>query len=348
MNILVTGGAGFIGSHFVLRHKEQFPDDLIIVLDKLTYAGNKAFLDPVINRIRFIQGDITDFELMTELIKKYGIDMIVNFAAETHVDRSIKNSVPFIHTNILGVESLIEVCKIHPDIRLLHISTDEVYGDIADAERPRTIEDALWPSSPYAASKASGDLLIIAAMRTYNVKACISRCTNNYGPHQALEKFIPTVIRHALKDEKIPIYAEGKNKRDWLYVTDHCDALELLLGNDEVFKRSSLRAGYGRQAAISDQRSAGSIFNISADAERENIEVAKMLLKILGKPESLLSFVPDRPGHDWRYALDSSTIRELGWKPKISFEEGLKKTVEWYRQRMDNGQRTMDNTRKGA
>ena len=309
MNLLVTGGAGFIGSHFVLRHIEKYPEDTVIVLDKLTYAGNKAFLEPVLNRIRFVQGDIVDFELVAQLLQRYAIESIVNFAAETHVDRSIKNAVPFLHANVLGVQSLIEACRTHPDILLFHISTDEVYGDLQDDEAPRQPEDPLRPSSPYAASKASGDLLLRAAARTFGLRTRISRCTNNYGPHQAGEKFIPTVIRHALKNEPVPIYAAGKNKRDWLYVTDHCDAIELLLRQKE---------------------GDGQVFTVSADEERENIAVAKAVLAILGKPESLLQFVPDRPGHDWRYALDSSETRALGWKPLVGFEEGLRKTVEWY------------------
>lgn len=310
MNLLVTGGAGFIGSHFVLRHKEQFPDDLIVVLDQLTYAGNKAFLEPVLNRIRFVQGDIADVELVSQLILRYEIDTIVNFAAETHVDRSIKNAVPFIHTNIVGVQALIEVLKAAPHVRLLHISTDEVYGDISDADAPRKVGDPLYPSSPYAASKASGEMLLLAAMRTWKLKVAITRCTNNYGPHQADEKFIPTVVRNAVKNEKIPLYGSGKNKRDWLYVTDHTDALEMILKTEWA---------------------SPAIFNISADDERQNVDVAKMILSILGKSDDLISFVDDRPGHDWRYALDSSNTRKLGWSPKVSFDEGLKKTVEWYR-----------------
>ncbi len=310
MNLLVTGAAGFIGSHFVLRHIERFPDDTVVVLDTLGHGADKTFLDPVLHRIRFIQGDIADFELVSKLAQTYGIECIVNFAAETHVDRSIESSVPFLHSNIIGVQSLVEVCRKNPSILLYHISTDEVYGDQEDGERARTVEDALWPSSPYAASKASGDLLILAAMRTYGIRARISRCTNNYGPHQAAEKFIPTIIRNALSNQPIPVYAQGKNKRDWLYVSDHCDAIETILHAD----------GFD-----------GHLFNISADDERENIEVAKAVLKILGKPESLIQFVADRPGHDWRYAVDSSATRALGWKPAVSFTEGLRKTVGWYK-----------------
>ncbi len=312
MNLLVTGAAGFIGSHFVLRHKELFPDDTIVVLDNMTYAANKAFLDPVISRIRFAEGDIADPDLVGEMVKKYAIDAIVNFAAETHVDRSIENALPFIHTNILGVQSLIEVCRANPQLLLLHISTDEVYGDQTDDEAGRKEDDALRPSSPYAASKASGDLLLLAAARTYGLRIRITRCTNNYGPHQASEKFMPTVIRSALGNQKIPLYGKGENKRDWLYVGDHCDAVELVLAADDID---------------------GWVLNVSANEERQNIEVARTILSVLGKPESLISFVPDRPGHDWRYAVDSSLIRKLGWKPKVSFEEGIAKTVEWYRKK---------------
>ncbi|MDD4319276.1 MAG: dTDP-glucose 4,6-dehydratase [Candidatus Peribacteraceae bacterium] len=312
MNLLVTGGAGFIGSHFVLRHIAQRPDDTVVVLDKLTYAADKEFLDPVNERIRFYKGDIIDVQVVSEIIRRYDIDAIVNFAAETHVDRSIADPIPFLHTNILGMQSLIEVCKLFPKTLLLHISTDEVYGDLEDGERARKPDDPLTPSSPYAASKAAGDLLLLAAVRTYGIRARITRCTNNYGPHQASEKFIPTVIRNALAGKPVPIYATGKNKRDWLFVYDHCDAIEFLLTRDDID---------------------GRVFHVSADAERENMDVAKTLLRLLGKPETLLQSVPDRPGHDWRYALDSSELRGLGWKPAVTFEEGLKKTVDWYVER---------------
>jgi dTDP-glucose 4,6-dehydratase len=311
MNLLVTGGAGFIGSHFVLRHCAQSPDDTVIVIDKLTYAADKSLLDPVINRIRFIEGDIVDTPLVSEMLKRYGIDAIVNFAAETHVDRSIKNATPFLYSNVLGVQSLIEAVKLDPQVLLFHVSTDEVYGDQRDDEAPRIEADALKPSSPYAASKASSEMLIHAAVRTYGIRARVSRCTNNYGPHQAKEKFLPTVVRSILNNEKIPLYGKGLNKRDWLYVGDHCDAIELLLreGKD------------------------GEIYNVSADDEKANIEVAKTVLSLMGKGEDLLSFVPDRPGHDWRYAVDSSKIRAMGWNPQVSFDEGLRHTVEWYRRK---------------
>jgi dTDP-glucose 4,6-dehydratase len=298
---------------------DQFPEDSVIVLDKLTYAADKHLLDPVWDRITFVQGDIVDQSLVTKLLEEHDIDTIVNFAAESHVDNSIRDAAPFLKTNILGVQSLIEVCKAHRGVRLLHISTDEVYGDIDDSDPPRRVEDPLFPSSPYAASKAAAEMLVMAAMRTYQIPACVTRCTNNYGPHQADEKFIPTIIRHALKNQPIPVYAEGKNKRDWLYVTDHTDALEIILRTDWAFRDSKIKSGH--------------IFNISAESERQNIDVARTILAILGKPEKLISFVKDRPGHDWRYALDSSGVRKLGWAPKVSWEEGTKKTVDWYRKK---------------
>lgn len=309
MNLLVTGGAGFIGSHFVLRHIAQHPDDTIVVLDRLTYAADKALLDPVIKRIRFMQEDIADPEVLDLLVKRYAIDTIVNFAAETHVDRSIQNAVPFIHTNILGVQSLIEVCKRHPELLLVHISTDEVYGDLRDGDPPFAVDSPLRPNSPYAATKAAGDFLLLAAVRTFCIRARITRCANNYGPHQDRTKLLPVIILHAIKDEKIPIYGEGKQKRDWLYVTDHTDAIERVL----------------------EQGKDGSVTLISAHDERANIDVARLVLDALGKSYDLIQFVPDRPGHDWRYASDSSSIRALGWKPAVTFEEGIRETTEWYR-----------------
>lgn len=309
MNILVTGGAGFIGSHFVLRHKAQYPDDLVVVLDAMRTGSDKSFLAPVIDRIRFIEGDIADAGLVEEILGRYEIETIVNFAAETHVDRSIDNAIPFLHTNVIGVQSLIEVCRKHPKVLLLHVSTDEVYGDLLDTDEPKRENDPLRPSSPYAATKASGDLLVLAAVRTYGIRARITRCTNNYGPHQASEKFIPTVIRHALQDQSIPLYGTGKNKRDWLFVHDHCDAIEVVLQTTGVD---------------------GWIFNVSANAERDNLAIAQTILSHLQKPTDRIKLVADRPGHDWRYALNSDVLRELGWQPKVTFEEGMKKTIDWY------------------
>lgn len=311
MNLLVTGAAGFIGSHYVLRHVEQFPQDKIVVLDKLTYAADKSFLDPVMGAVFFMEGDIADKKLVTSIVEGHNIDVIINFAAESHVDNSISDATPFLHTNVVGTQNLVEVCRDHKDILLLHVSTDEVFGDIDDSAQPHTVDDQLKPSSPYAASKAAAEMMVLAGIRTHGIRARITRCTNNYGPHQHSEKLIPTIVRKALQDEKVPIYAQGKNKRDWLYVTDHTDAIEIILqkGKD------------------------GEIYHISADDERQNIDVAKKVLALLDKKEDLIEFVKDRPGHDWRYALDSSNTRALGWKPKVSFEEGLKNTVEWYKSR---------------
>lgn len=317
-NILVTGGAGFIGSHFVLRHREKRPEDRIIVLDKFTYAADPQFLAPVRDTVEVVQGDIVDVETVAKLVHLHNIDVIVNFAAESHVDRSIDNATPFLHTNVIGTQALLEVCRAAGDIRLLHVSTDEVYGDLEDDDPPSSANDPLRPSSPYSASKAAGEMFVMAAMRTYGTRACITRCTNNFGPHQAAEKFMPTVIRRALAGQPVPIYGTGKNTRDWLYVTDHCDALELVLQTDWLFHDPDIGTGH--------------IVNISADDERRNIDVAKDILRILGKPESLITLVNDRPGHDWRYALDSSAIRKLGWKPEVGFEEGVKKTIAWFKQ----------------
>jgi dTDP-glucose 4,6-dehydratase len=314
MNLLVTGAAGFIGSHFVLRYVASHPDDSVVVLDKLTYAADKSFLDPIAEKITFVEGDIADQELVGKLVIDHSIDTIVNFAAESHVDNSISDATPFLHTNVIGTQAIIEVVKANPKVRLLHISTDEVYGDVGDDDPSCTVDDKLNPSSPYSASKAASEMLVLAAIRTFDIQAVITRCTNNYGPHQADEKFIPTVIRNALQDQPVPIYGTGKNKRDWIYVGDHCDAIETLLTVDWK----------------ADQRS---IFNVGIDREFENIEVAKMILTLLDKPHDLITFVEDRKGHDWRYAVDSSGTRTLGWSPKMDFEQGLKETIDWYKKK---------------
>lgn len=325
MNLLVTGAAGFIGSHFVLRHRAAHPSDTIIVLDKLTYAADKEFLTPVASAITFVEGDIADQALVSSLTEKHDIESIINFAAESHVDNSISDATPFLHTNVIGTQALIEVVKNHPGVRLLHVSTDEVYGDIGSEDAPRKVGDPLFPSSPYAASKAAAELLVMAAMRTFKIHACVTRCTNNYGPHQADEKFIPTVIRSALTNTKIPVYGDGKNKRDWIYVTDHCDALEKILQTDFAFWDENVQS-----TNPNDTSGSGHFFNIGIDKEWENIEVVKTILNLLGKPHDLIGFVEDRKGHDWRYALDSSSTRALGWEPKVRFEEGLQKTIDWY------------------
>ncbi len=315
MAILITGGAGFIGSNFVLRYVRGHSQEPVIVLDKLTYAANQKYLDPIATSIRFIHGDIADTPLVEALVKEHGIDTILNFAAETHVDRSIDDPSPFLTTNVLGVASLIEVCRRNSSIHLVHVSTDEVYGDLEDGERAKLPEDPLRPSSPYAASKAAGDLLLLAAKRTYGIRLNIIRCTNNYGPHQASEKFIPTVVRCALENQPIPIYSSGHNSRDWLFVEDHCAAIEQVLG---------LPAD------------APTILHIAANEERRNIDVAKMILDILGVSHNLLTSVPDRPGHDWRYALDASYLLKQGWKPRISFTEGIQRTINWYKQALQS------------
>ena len=307
MNLLVTGGAGFIGSHFVLRHVKQHPNDKVVVLDALTYAANRSFLDPVKGKVLFVEGDIVG-TLVEQLVDDHSIDVIVNFAAETHVDRSIQDEIPFIHSNILGAHSLIEVCKKHKDLLLVHVSTDEVYGEVLDGEEACNLNTPLRPGNPYAATKAAADLMFLAAARTFGIRVRITRCTNNYGPHQDSSKLLPVVISKAMRDEKIPIYGEGKQKRDWLFVTDHTDAVEMVVQKGED----------------------GQIYLISADQNRENIEVAKTVLKILEKPEDLIEFVKDRPGHDWNYALDNSSIKALGWEPQVEFSEGVKKTVDWF------------------
>lgn len=321
MTILVTGGAGFIGSHYVLRHVRQYPNDRVIVLDALTYAANRSFLDPVADAITFIEGDIADLPLLEKLVQEYEIETIVNFAAETHVDRSIANAVPFLHSNVLGVQSLIELCKKHPSLLLVHISTDEVYGDLRDDEPSFSLRSSVRPSSPYAATKASGDLLLLAAVRTYGIRVRITRCTNNYGPHQDRSKLLPVIIVRALLNQPIPIYGEGKQKRDWLYVTDHTDAIEL----------------------VREHGKDGNVYLIGAHAEKQNIDVAKTVLKELHKPESLIQFVTDRPGHDWRYSLDSESMEELGWKPTLSFEEGVRETIAWYILGMGSDEDAEDN-----
>lgn len=312
MTILVTGGAGFIGSHYVLRHIQQYPDDTVIVIDALNYAADKSLLDPVIHRIRFIEGDIADLELLQQVVERYGVEQIVNFAAETHVDRSIQNTLPFLHTNIVGTQCMIEILKAHPEILLIHVSTDEVYGDVQDDEPAFNLESPLRPSNPYSATKAAGDLMLLAARRTYDLKIRITRCTNNYGPHQDKTKLIPVIIRNALEGKKIPIYGQGKQKRDWLYVTDHTDAIELVREKGED----------------------GWVYLVGPNEEHENIQVAKTVLDILGKPHSLIDFVADRPGHDWAYRVDASLIRSLGWEPTVRFEEGIKRTIDWYRRSM--------------
>lgn len=299
MKILVTGGLGFIGSNFVRYMKDKAD---ITVVDALKYGSNENNLKDL--NYNFVNGDICDYNLMAKLIEK--ADAVINFAAETHVDRSISNPYAFIESNVIGTYAILEAMRnANPDAKLVHVSTDEVYGDIVEGSFKE--EDTLRPSSPYSASKASADMLILAYVRTYGLDAMITRCTNNYGMYQFPEKLIPKVIIRAQRDMKIPIYGTGKNVRDWIYVSDHCNAINLVVGKG---KREE-------------------VYNISSGEEKNNLEVVNEILGIIRKSD-LIEFVEDRPGHDIRYSLDSSKIRRLGWKPRHRFKEGIKKTVEWY------------------
>lgn len=310
MRLLVTGGAGFIGSNFVQYILEKYSGYEILNLDALTYAGSLENLKGTMDNPghRFVQGSIEDGKLVDELMA--GIDAVINFAAESHVDRSIVEPQVFIKTNVLGTQVLLDAALRHKVKLFYQISTDEVYGALElDSLEKFTEESSLRPNSPYAASKASADLLVRAYHRTYGLPVVISRCTNNYGPRQHPEKFIPTVIFNALRDKPIPIYGDGLYVRDWIHVLDHCQSVDLILHQGKV----------------------GEVYNIGGDNEWANIDLARKILQITGKPEDLLQSVPDRPGHDRRYALSSDKLkRELDWKPSISFDDGLIETVRWY------------------
>lgn len=312
-NILVTGGAGFIGGNFIHYLLHTRPDCRIVCLDALTYAGNLETLESVLDnpRLRFVHGDITDREAVYRLFEEEGFDTAVNFAAESHVDRSINTPEIFLKTNILGTQVLLDACNQFKTKRFHQVSTDEVYGDLP-LDRPDlffTEETPLHTSSPYSASKASADLLVMAYYRTYGTPVTISRCSNNYGPYHFPEKLIPLMILNTLEDKPLPVYGDGKNVRDWLYVEDHCRAIERILENGRV----------------------GEIYNVGGHNEKQNIEVVKTILHTLGKSEELITFVRDRPGHDRRYAIDPSKIhQELGWLPQTSFDDGIRKTVDWY------------------
>ncbi|HUV05753.1 MAG TPA: dTDP-glucose 4,6-dehydratase [Armatimonadota bacterium] len=305
-NILVTGGAGFIGSNFCHYMLDKHPEYSITVLDALTYAGNLDNIADLqdIPRFKFVHGDIRDKSLVDELAED--ADAIVNFAAETHVDRSITDPGSFVLTDVYGVFVLLDACKRFGIERFVHISTDEVYGSIQDGSFKEG--DALEPSSPYSASKAGGELLARSYFVTYGLPVLISRGSNNFGPYQYPEKLIPLFITNALEDKPLPVYGDGRQVRDWIYVLDHCEAIDLILHKGE----------------------AGTAYNVGGGNERTNLEVTRLVLGILGKPESLINFVADRPGHDRRYSLDCTRIRELGWSPRYRFEEALKYTVEWY------------------
>ena len=312
--ILVTGGCGFIGSNFVLHLLRTRKDVQVINLDKLTYAGNLANLSDIEGdpRHRFVRGDICDEALVGRLLAD-GADTIVNFAAETHVDRSIQDSAPFILTNVGGTHALLAAARKNKVRKFIQVGTDEVYGSLGPSGR-FTEDSPLQPNNPYSASKAGADLLVRAFQRTYGMDAAITRCTNNYGPFQFPEKAIPVFIGNALEDRPIPVYGDGLHVRDWLFVEDHCRAIE----------------------AVMERGRAGEVYNVGGGNELPNIELARLILRELKKPESLIQFVKDRPGHDRRYALDSSKLsRELGWKPLVSLAEGIPRTVRWYCEHQD-------------
>jgi dTDP-glucose 4,6-dehydratase len=302
VRVLVTGGCGFIGSHFVKRLVAA--GEQVVVLDKLTYSGNLANLEGVEHE--FVQGDIADPVAVRGAGD--GCDAVVNFAAETHVDRSILEAGDFVRTDVLGTHVLLEWVR-SAGVRLVHVSTDEVYGDVPEGSSSKE-DDPLLPSSPYAASKAGGDLLVLAYVRTHGLDACITRGSNTYGPNQYPEKLIPLMVTNALEGEPLPVYGDGRQRRDWLHAEDHCAGIELVL-----------RQGVG-----------GGVFNIGADDERENLDVVMRIVELTGAEPDLVRHVADRPGHDRRYSLDSSTLRGLGWRPDRDFETGLVETVSWYRE----------------
>ena len=313
MKLLVTGGAGFIGANFIFHMLDAYPDDEIVCLDALTYAGNLETLEPAADNpnFTFVKADVADREAVYGIFEKEQPDVVVNFAAESHVDRSIEDPGVFLRTNIIGTQVLMDACNKFGISRFHQVGTDEVYGDLP-LDRPDlffTEETPITASSPYSASKASADLLAMAYHRTYGLPVTISRCSNNYGPYQFPEKLIPLMIANALADKELPVYGTGENVRDWLYVEDHCRAIDMILQNGRV----------------------GEVYNIGGHNEKNNLQVVKIILEKLGKPESLIRFVTDRKGHDLRYAIDPAKIHaELGWLPETKFEDGIRKTIDWY------------------
>lgn len=313
MKIIVTGGAGFIGGNFIYYMLDKYPEDTIICLDALTYAGNMETLEGAMANpnFSFVKADIADRKAVYVLFEKEKPDVVVNFAAESHVDRSITNPELFLRTNIIGTSVLLDACRKYEISRFHQVSTDEVYGDLP-LDQPElffTEETPIHTSSPYSASKASADLLVQAYHRTFKLPVSISRCSNNYGPYHFPEKLIPLMIANALADKPLPVYGKGENVRDWLYVKDHCSAIDLIIRKGRV----------------------GEVYNIGGHNERTNLEVVKTILHELGKPESLIHYVTDRPGHDMRYAIDPTKIHtELGWLPETKFDDGIKLTVKWY------------------
>ena len=313
MNVLVTGGAGFIGGNFVYHMLKAHPDYKIICVDCLTYAGNMSTLAEAMKNPQFVfyKTDICDREAIYAIFEKESPDVVVNFAAESHVDRSIENPEVFLRTNILGTQVMMDACRKYGNIRYHQVSTDEVYGDLP-LDRPDlffTEETPIHTSSPYSSSKAGADLLVMAYYRTYGLPVTISRCSNNYGPYHFPEKLIPLMIANALADKPLPVYGEGLNVRDWLYVEDHCKAIDLIIHKGRI----------------------GEVYNVGGHNEMKNIDIVKLICKKLGKPESLITFVTDRKGHDMRYAIDPTKIHnELGWLPETKFADGIDKTITWY------------------
>lgn len=313
MNIIVTGGAGFIGSNFVYFMLEKYKDYRIICVDSLTYAGNISTLEKALknHKFEFVKASIVDRDAMDKLFKEVKPDIVVNFAAESHVDRSIENPGIFLETNIMGTQVLLDMCRKYEVGRFHQVSTDEVYGDLP-LDRPElffTEETPIHTSSPYSASKASADLLVQAYHRTFKLPITISRCSNNYGPYHFPEKLIPLMIINALNDKPLPVYGKGENVRDWLYVEDHCSAIDLIIHNGRI----------------------GEVYNIGGHNEKTNLEVVKTIIKELNKSEDLINYVTDRAGHDLRYAIDPAKIHnELGWLPATPFEQGIKQTIAWY------------------
>ena len=313
MKLLITGGAGFIGSNFIFYMLEKHSEHQLLCLDKLTYAGNLETLASVMEhpRFRFVRGDIADREAMYALFEAEKPDVVVNFAAESHVDRSIENPGVFLETNVMGTQVLLDACRKYGIQRFHQVSTDEVYGDLP-LDKPDlffTEQTPIHTSSPYSASKAAADLLCNAYHRTYGLPVTISRCSNNYGPYQFPEKLIPLMIANALADKPLPVYGKGLNVRDWLDVEDHCAAIDLIL----------------RQGKL------GQVYNIGGHNEKRNIDIVRIILAALGKPESLITYVTDRKGHDMRYAIDPTLIhQEMGWLPETKFEDGIQKTIRWY------------------
>ena len=318
MTILVTGGAGFIGSNFVYYELKKYPGDRVVCLDALTYAGNLESLEDAMKnpQFRFVRGDITDRAAVEKLFEEEHPDIVVNFAAESHVDRSVEDPGLFLRTNVLGTQTMMDASRKYGVKRYHQVSTDEVYGDLP-LDRPDlffTEETHIHTSSPYSASKAGADLLVLAYARTFGLPVSITRCSNNYGPYHFPEKLIPLMITRALADESLPVYGNGLNVRDWLYVEDHCAAIDLVMRK-------------GRE---------GEVYNVGGHNERTNLDVVKTVLKELGKPESLITYVKDRPGHDRRYAIDPTKIHnELGWLPATTFDDGIRRTVRWYLDHQD-------------